>query len=146
MAASVCDRVAVGILVAEDEQAAGCEPTDHPAEVDRTRDLRKRQNAALFGRFDGIRADALEVHALNLRMPRHHRLQPRSPEFHRLLHHVIEAGMLDGSEQVVQIAGRALRPGRFGDFERICPLGCARQDRPPFAIAPVEDQDRIAGP
>jgi hypothetical protein len=93
----------------------------------------------------GIGADAIEVHATNLRVPRHHRLQARGTELDGLLHHVVEAGVLERGKQVMQIAGRTLRPGPLRDFEHAHPAGRPRQDRPPFPIAAVEDQDGIAG-
>ena len=82
---------------------------DKALERQRIADLRNVQDAALLGGFDHIGPHAIKVDARNLRMPGDHRLQKRGPHLHRLLHHVIEASMLEWCKQKVQIASRRLR-------------------------------------
>ena len=81
----------------------------------RRADVRQRQDAALFGRLDGIRPQALEIDARDLGVPREDRLQAGRAHFDRLLRHVVEAGVFEGSEPVMQVEGAGLGPGAGAD-------------------------------
>ena len=135
--------ISFGILVAED-QAAFAERIEGLRKRDRVRGLGDGQNAALLGGLDRIGLHALDIDPRRLGMARGHRLKPRGAEFHRLLHHVIEPRMFERREKVMQVAGRVLRPGLLGDGERDRLFALAHQVRAPFAIAPVEHQNRVA--
>ena len=86
-------------------------------ELDRLGDLRDVEDAALLGGLDGVRAHPRQIDALGLGVPRDHRLQPRDAHLDRLLHHVVEARVLERREQVVQIAGRGLLAHALGDVQ-----------------------------
>ena len=111
---------------------------------DRRRDLGKRKNAALLGRFNGIGAHALEIDPRDLAMTGEDRLQPRHAHFDGLLHHVIEPRRFERCEQVVQVQGLGLGTRLGGDGERHRALGALREARAPFAITAVKDQHRLA--
>ena len=98
------DRVFdLGVLVAKHEQTGGVAIGEHAFERQWGTDVRQRQDAALFGRLDRVRAQALEIDARNLGMARDDGLQTRGAHLHRLLCHVVEARVLEGREQVVQV-------------------------------------------
>ena len=80
----------------------------------RCADLRERQDAALLGGLDGVGAHAVEIDARDLGMPGDHRLQAGRPHLDGLLHHVVEAGMLERREQVMQIECAGLGPRALG--------------------------------
>ena len=130
----------LGILVAKDQEARAFHSGDRLRERDRFADLRQVEDAALFGGFDRVRLHALDIHPRRLGVAGDHRLQARRPHLDRLLYHVVEPGLLERSEQVVQVGRRRLPAGLFLDRELrlFSPLrgeACA-----PLALAAVERQ------
>src|SRR5262249_24836172 len=93
---------------------------------------------------DSVRPHSLEIDARDLGMPGQHRLQARRAHFDRLLHHVVEARLLERREQVVEIEGWRLRPRALADRERKRAFAAVSQGGPPFALAAVEYEHRIA--
>ena len=71
----------------------------------------------MLGRLDRVRAHAAEIDALGLGVARDDRLQPRDAHLDRLLHHVVEARVLERREQIVQVAGRGLLARALDDLE-----------------------------
>src|SRR5438552_12465515 len=124
-------------LVAEHEQTVGLKLGNHPLEAQRGADVWKRQDAALLRGLDGICTHAFEVEARDLSVAREDRLQSRGAHLHRLLCHVIEAGMFERCEQVMQVERAGLWPRAFGDGEREGAF-LARQRAAPFPVAAVE--------
>ncbi len=91
---------------------------DRALQGERRHDLGQAQDAALLGRLDGIGLHALEIDPLRLGVAGHHRLQPGNPHLHGFLDHVIEPRPLERGEQIVQVAGRGLRPHLMLDPQR----------------------------
>ena len=112
-------------------------------EIARFDNLRRVQQAALFGGLDHIGAQALQIHAPNLSAPREHGDQPRDAHLRGLLNHIIESRLLERREGVVEIAGRALRAHLFQDDKRRLFARGHFDPRPPFSVAAVEQQHRI---
>ena len=140
------DRIAhVGGLVAEHQHARRLARRDHALERDRLGDLGNAENAALLGGLDRVGAHALEIDASDLAVLHRDRLQPRGAHLDRLLHHVVEARVLERREQVVQIARRRLRPRLLADVERGGALAGVGEARAPLAVAAVEEEHAVAG-
>ena len=116
----------LGVLVAEHQQATGIGLSDRRLERDRLGDLRQRQNAALLRRLDHIGAHAVEIDARHLGVPGDHRLQARGPHLHRLLHQIIEPGMLERGKQKMQIGRARLLPQALADNAPSAPV-CRRR-------------------
>src|SRR5215213_4293304 len=90
-----CERVRLFCaFIAEDEEALGVELLDSALQRQRFADLRQGENAALLRCLDGIRPHAYEVDPRHLRVAGDDRLQPGGAEFHSLLNHVVEPGVL----------------------------------------------------
>src|SRR5262249_279925 len=139
------DRVShLGVLVAEPDQPPPIAGGQHAGEPKRRRNLRQRQDAALFGGLDGVRPHPLEIDARHLGMPGQHRHQARRAHFDRLLHHVVEARLLKRREQVVEVESWRLRARSLADRERKRAFDAVSQGGPPFAVAAVEHEHRIA--
>ena len=100
--------------------------------------------AALLRGLDHIGAHALEIDPRHLGVPGDHRLQPRGAHLHRLLHQVIEPGMLERREQEMQVARPRLLAHALADQRGQRPLAGAGEPRLPFAVAAVEQQQGIA--
>ena len=81
-------------------------------------DLGRPDHAALLAGFDGVGAQTLEVDARDLGAPGDER--PQSPRAHldRLLGHIVEAGVLERREQIIDVRRRLLRPRSPADDER----------------------------
>ena len=92
-----------------------------------------------------IGAHALEIDACHLRVPGEHRLQPRDAHLHRLLHQIIEPGVLERGKQKMQIGRARLLARAFADRRRKLPV-CRRADEPgpPFAVAAIEQEHLVA--
>jgi len=87
---------------------------------------------------------ALEVDAGDLSVPGEDRLQAGRAHLDRLLHHVVEARVLERCEQIMQVERGGLGPGARADGEREPAFSGARERAPPFAVAAVEYQHAIA--
>src|SRR5262249_1186649 len=113
------DRVFyLGVLVAEYEQAPRVARGERGGQAERRRDGRQREDAALLGRLDRVGLHALEVDARDLGVPGEDRLQAGGTHLDGLLHHVVEAGVLERREQIVEVACGALRPRALDQLQR----------------------------
>ena len=99
----------------------------------------------MLRRLDGVRPHAVEIDALGLGVAHNHRLQAGNAHLHGLLDHVIEPGALERREQVVQIAGRRLRPHLGLDRQDGAAFAGTGETGLPFAVRPIEDQHPVAG-
>ncbi len=72
------------------------------------------------------------------------RLQDRGAHFDRFLHHVVEAGVLERREGIGEVAQAILRPG-LRQYAELIRAFTPLDGRLPFAVAPIEDQNRRAG-
>ena len=95
--------------------------------------------------LDRVRAHAVEIDALRLRMAHDDRLQARDSHLDRFLHHVVEPRMFQWREQVVQVAQLGLLPRALDDDELRAFLSRGAELCTPLAIALVEDQNRRTG-
>ena len=99
----------------------------------------------MFRGLDGIGAHAFEVEPMHLRPARQHRHQPPCAHLDRLLHHVVQTRMFQWCEQVVDVRALVLGAHKILGDEGSGLLRDIRQFGPPFAVASVEDEHRIAG-
>ena len=73
-----------------------------------------------------------------------HRLQPRHADLDRLLHHIVEPLVLERREQVMQV-GRLVCGRTCSCSQHLTACRDRQQRRPPFAVAAIEQQHRVAG-
>ena len=140
------DRVLdLGVFVAEHQQAVRIALRQQAVERYRVADFRQRQDATLLGRLDRIGPHAVEIDPADLAVACQHRLQPRGPELDGLLHHVIEAGVFERCEQVMQIERAELGPGQRLHGQGNAAFSAVSERCPPFAVPSIEDQDPVAG-
>ena len=123
---------------------AGSHVCEDRLELARLGHLGDAQDAALLGRLDGVGAHAVEVDARDVGSLRQHRSQPGCAHLGRLLHHVVEARMLQRRKQVVQVGAGLLRPDLVRDLESDVAPAAPRDPRLPLAVAPVEDEKAVA--
>ncbi len=99
------------------------------------------EDAALFGRFDDVGLQLVEIGDLALHMLGHHRLHRAGAHLHGLLHQIIEPPDLQRRKEVVQVGWRRLRP-RLLDRLISTMLLAGREGEVglPFAVAAVEDE------
>jgi len=135
----------VRVLVAEYDQPLRRQRCDRALEGERLADLGEREDAALLRRLDDVRAHALGIDAGDLRVPRQHRLDARGAHLDRLLHYVVEPGVLERREHEIDPSGCRLRPRLIADRERAAALAHRRDLGPPFAVAAVEQKHGVAG-
>ena len=146
--ARIAERVGAPVgLVAEDDApgrfvALPC--VEERAERHRFVDDRQGQDAALLRRLDRVRLQPLAVDARDLAVLRQHRRHPGDAHFGRLLDHVVEARLLERGEEVAEVRRRRLRPDLVADVERVVAPPGGGKRRPELAVAPVEDEDRVA--
>ena len=96
----------------------------------------------MLGGLDRVGAHTLDVDALDLGVLRQHRLQPGHAHLDCLLHHVVEALVLERCKQVVQVLRLGLRPGLFlQDQDGAFAIG---ERRLPFTIFAIERQNPVA--
>src|SRR5690606_39173526 len=86
----------------------------------------------------------LDAQLRHLRMLGEDRLQHTRSHLHRLLHHVIESAMLDGSKAVDEIARWRLGPGLLAKLEANSLFRSAGYLRPPFPVAAIEDENCVS--
>jgi hypothetical protein len=107
-------------------------------------DVRQRQDAALLRRFHDVGGHPLQVDPAHLRELGQDGAEPPGAHLHSLLRQVVEPGMLQGREEVVQVGKRGLLPDLLLHVQQAL-LATPRNDpRTPFAVAAVEEQDWIA--
>ena len=104
-------------------------------------DLGEAEDAALLGGLDHIGAHPLAVDPRDLGEAGQNRLQSCRAHLDRLLHHVVEPGMLQRREHIGDVGQAVLRPGLGDDRQAVRPLA-ARDLGLPFAVAAVEHQNR----
>ena len=136
-------RQGVAAFVAEDQAAIGPGVED-VAQLFRRHDLRHVEAAGLFGGFHRDGAQALQLDAVALGVPRHRQADAAGAQLDGLLDHRLQARALDHRDDQFEI--RPLLPGpreaprRQGD----APPVNGRDDRPPLAVLGVEQQDLVA--
>ena len=133
----------LGILVAEDHQPRRVPTAQQRLETGRSAHLRHGEDPALFGRLDGVGPHALLVDPRHLGAPRDDGLQHAGAHLHRLLDHVVEAGMLERGKEQVERRGRRLRTGDLGRMQHRGRLATFERAAP-LAVPPVEGQHRLA--
>ena len=106
------------VLVAEDHRPGRIPFGEKPREGNLLRDGRQAENAALFGGLDGIGAHPLEVDARGLRASGHHGPDGSGSHLHGLLHDVIQPGVFERREKIVQFARGGLRAGPHVELDR----------------------------
>ena len=84
-------------------------------------------HAALLAGFDRVGAQTLEVDARGLGAPGDERHEPPRPHLDRLLRHIVEAGVLERREEIVDVRRRLLRPRSRG--RRRATRFCAKSPR-----------------
>src|SRR5947207_2803264 len=96
----------------------------------------------LLRRFDRLGAHPLGIDAPHLREASEDGDEARGAHLDRLLHHIVEPGVLERSEQILEVRRRCLRPRGFDDPQ---PQGlAARLDRgAPLPFPAVEEENRI---
>jgi hypothetical protein len=133
-----------GGLITEHQQAF-CVALAHEAiKRNGLRDFGKAQYPTLFRGLDDIGAHPLAIDPRDLGETRQNRLQPRGAHLDRLLHDVVEPGMLQRRKDVGDVGQAILRSDLVDDRQLIRPLA-ARDLRPPLAVLSVEHEDGIAG-
>ena len=104
----------------------------------------ERQDAALFGSFDGVGAHAVEIDARDLGVPVITGCGRDAPS-RRPSAPCNRGGHAERREQVMQIECAGLGPRALGDVDRDCAFSRACQRASPFPVAAVENQHGIAG-
>ncbi len=112
-------------------------------ESHRFQHLRNMDEIALLRRFYGIGSQPLRIHTFRHRVIGEHRAQTARAHFRGLLHHVIEAGVLQRGEHVVDIR----RWRRIGELLLACQLAAlagAGDNAEPFPVSAVEEPHPVA--
>ena len=92
----------------------------------RVGDLGEAEDAALLGGLDDIGAHPLAVDPRDLGEAGQDRLQSCRAHFDRLLHHVVEPGMLQRREHIGDVGQAVLRPGLAARSSG-CRAACGRR-------------------
>ena len=129
------------LLVAEDEEPLGRPAFERFAERLDRRNLRNPDHAALFAGLDRVGPQTLEIDAGDLGVAGDDR--PQAPRAHldRLLRHVVEPGVLERREQIVDVRRRLLRPCPRADGERSRLARAAGEAGGKFAVPAIEQKD-----
>ena len=99
----------------------------------------------MLGGLHGVGPQAVEVEALGVGQPGHHRHQGRDAEFRGEACDVIDRRALDRGEQQPEVGLGALWAGPIADQGGAPPSAFEVADfGPPFAVAAVEQQQSVA--
>ncbi len=129
------------LFVAKDEQPFGRPFGEDPVERLGAQDFGRPDHAALLAGLDRVGHEALDIEPRDLGAPRQDRPQAARAHLDRLLRHIVEAGVLQRREQIVDVGGRFLRAGPRADEEG-GPFSRDGGERGGiFAVAPVEHED-----
>lgn len=110
-------------LVAEDqatERFVALETAEYAIEFLLVLDGGHMQHAALLSRLCHVGPHPLDVHPARLGVLRQHRAHPADAHLHRLLHHIVEPGVLQRCEEIEKVRSSGLRSTwleveKFGD-------------------------------
>ena len=134
----------LGGLVAEHQQALCLALAQKAIERHGLGDLGEAEDSALLGGLDDIGAHPLAVDPRDLGEAGQNRLQSCRAHLDRLLHHIVEPGMLQRREHIGDVGQAILRPGLRARSQAVGPLAAGDLGLP-FAVAAVEHQDGVAG-
>ena len=134
-----------GGLVAEHQQPLAVAAGEIAVQRHRLGDRGEAEDAALLGGLDDIGAHPLGVDPGDLGEAGQHRPQRRGTHLDRLLHHVVEPGVLQRRKDVSEVGQPILRPGLGDSISR--PSG---RLRPTIAARhspsrPLNTSTRLAG-
>ena len=130
------------LFVAEDEQPLGRPAFERFGKGLDGRNLRNPDHSALFASLDGIRLQPLQIDARDLGVTRDDRPQPARPHLDRFLRHIIEPGVLERREQIVEVGRRFLGSRLRADDERGRLARTRVEAGGELAVPAIEQKDR----